>query len=194
MTADPARCELCGEPMPPGEGMFKYHGYSGPCPKPPLKRAADPVAEAIAARLSAALSSVHELKARLYGRSRTEVFLPGSLAPELLRRSEEFLDGIVGPLRSALAALEVGGWQEISTVSRKANEHVDLWARCYFWNADGIKLLAVEFRIPCAQWFDNQWCDQDGNPHPDLEGFPEAEMTHWRPLPSSPPTKPGETT
>jgi len=30
------KCELCGEPMPAGEEMFKYHGYSGPCPKPPL--------------------------------------------------------------------------------------------------------------------------------------------------------------
>lgn len=26
-------CDLCGEPMPPGEEMFRYHGYSGPCPK-----------------------------------------------------------------------------------------------------------------------------------------------------------------
>ncbi len=25
-------CELCGEPMPTGETMFKYHGFSGPCP------------------------------------------------------------------------------------------------------------------------------------------------------------------
>lgn len=33
-----AKCELCGEPMPPGEEMFKLHGYSGPCPKPPLPR------------------------------------------------------------------------------------------------------------------------------------------------------------
>ena len=33
-----ARCELCGEPMPPGEEMFKYHGLSGECPKPPLPR------------------------------------------------------------------------------------------------------------------------------------------------------------
>lgn len=31
-------CELCGEPMPPGESMFKYHGRSGTCPKPPLQR------------------------------------------------------------------------------------------------------------------------------------------------------------
>jgi hypothetical protein len=34
-----ARCELCGEPMSSGEEMFKYHGYSGPCPKPPLPKA-----------------------------------------------------------------------------------------------------------------------------------------------------------
>jgi hypothetical protein len=32
-----AKCEVCGEPMPPGEEMFKYHGYSGPCPKGPLE-------------------------------------------------------------------------------------------------------------------------------------------------------------
>lgn len=29
-------CEICGEPMPDGEEVFKFHGYSGPCPKPPL--------------------------------------------------------------------------------------------------------------------------------------------------------------
>ena len=32
-----AKCELCGEPMPEGEEMFKLHGYSGNCPRPPLK-------------------------------------------------------------------------------------------------------------------------------------------------------------
>jgi hypothetical protein len=29
-------CTICGEPLPPGEEMFKFHGFSGPCPKPPL--------------------------------------------------------------------------------------------------------------------------------------------------------------
>lgn len=29
-------CSLCGDPMPSGEEMFTFHGYSGPCPKPPL--------------------------------------------------------------------------------------------------------------------------------------------------------------
>jgi hypothetical protein len=33
-----AKCELCGEPMPEGEEMFKYHGMSGNCPKPPLPK------------------------------------------------------------------------------------------------------------------------------------------------------------
>ena len=46
------KCELCGEPMPPGEEMFKYHGYSGPCPKPPLpKPETDRTAREIAARV-----------------------------------------------------------------------------------------------------------------------------------------------
>lgn len=31
-------CELCGEPMPDGEEMFKFHGYSGECPKPPISK------------------------------------------------------------------------------------------------------------------------------------------------------------
>lgn len=35
-----SKCELCGEPLPEGEQMFKFHGYSGPCPKPPLPRPA----------------------------------------------------------------------------------------------------------------------------------------------------------
>lgn len=33
-----ALCELCGEPMPEGETMFKFHGHSGPCPKPPKQK------------------------------------------------------------------------------------------------------------------------------------------------------------
>lgn len=35
-------CELCGEPMPEGETMFKFHGYSGPCPKPHQPKPAPP--------------------------------------------------------------------------------------------------------------------------------------------------------
>jgi hypothetical protein len=50
-NSKPATCELCGEPMPPGEEMFKYHGYSGDCPKPPLPRPkADTVESLLAER------------------------------------------------------------------------------------------------------------------------------------------------
>lgn len=38
MENEQPKCALCGEPMPPGEEMFKFHGYSGNCPKPPLPR------------------------------------------------------------------------------------------------------------------------------------------------------------
>lgn len=38
-------CELCGEPMPKGEEMFKYHGYSGDCPRPPLKKVHEAVGD-----------------------------------------------------------------------------------------------------------------------------------------------------
>lgn len=31
-----SNCEICGHPMPEGEEMFKFHGYSGECPTPPL--------------------------------------------------------------------------------------------------------------------------------------------------------------
>lgn len=51
MSESKAVCELCGEPMPPGEEVFKYHGYSGPCPKPPLP---EPPIEQVRAELKAA--------------------------------------------------------------------------------------------------------------------------------------------
>ena len=35
-VSEQATCALCGEPMPAGEEMFKFHGYSGDCPKQPL--------------------------------------------------------------------------------------------------------------------------------------------------------------
>lgn len=38
MSEQRPMCEICGAPMPTGEEMFKFHGYSGPCPKPPLPK------------------------------------------------------------------------------------------------------------------------------------------------------------
>lgn len=40
-------CKLCGEPMPQGEEMFNYHGYSSPCPKPPLRETGSSMIQAM---------------------------------------------------------------------------------------------------------------------------------------------------
>ncbi len=32
MSDNQSKCKLCGNPMPEGEEMFHYHGYSSPCP------------------------------------------------------------------------------------------------------------------------------------------------------------------
>lgn len=50
--SETANCSVCGEPMPIGEEMFKFHGYSGPCPKPPLPREPEPDYRIIAADLT----------------------------------------------------------------------------------------------------------------------------------------------
>jgi len=52
------------------------------------------------------LEDVHMLKGRLSARSRTEVFYPGSLAPELLRRSEEMLGETIDRVHELTAALD----------------------------------------------------------------------------------------
>ena len=38
MADEKPTCSLCGEPMQPGEEMFKIHGSLGRCPKPPLPK------------------------------------------------------------------------------------------------------------------------------------------------------------
>jgi len=43
-----SKCGICGEPMPPGEEMFNYHGFSGPCPAPRLPSEKPNAAAAIA--------------------------------------------------------------------------------------------------------------------------------------------------
>jgi hypothetical protein len=66
-----------------------------------IERAADIVAD----KLRDAQSTAHTLRHRLAGRSRSETFLPGSLAPELLRRSEEALAELTDAINEAIRAL-----------------------------------------------------------------------------------------
>lgn len=61
--------------------------------------------KAIADELENTLVNMHGLRHRLASRSRTEFFMPGSLAPELLRRSQEQLEEATAPMRDAVDAL-----------------------------------------------------------------------------------------
>lgn len=73
MNDTKAICQLCGEPMPPGEEMFNYHGYSGECPKSLTSALAQPArAQAVpcekCARLSRALRAKDEAMGELFRR------------------------------------------------------------------------------------------------------------------------------
>lgn len=52
-------CEMCGDPMPPGEEMFRFHGYSGPCPKPPLERAEPTLSDDVLLRFWQSVQGPH---------------------------------------------------------------------------------------------------------------------------------------
>ena len=71
---DVHRCELCGEPMPAGEEMFRQHGYSGPCPKPPLPRSNRRTGETAQAHAKRALEAAkHALRSYQYGNAATDL-------------------------------------------------------------------------------------------------------------------------
>jgi hypothetical protein len=58
--SEQALCKVCGEPMPPGEEMFNYHGYSGPCPNPPLPKHLPPKAEFVKQQFGAVVATIRE--------------------------------------------------------------------------------------------------------------------------------------
>lgn len=91
-----ARCVVCGKPMPPGEEMFRFHGYSGPCPGSPLQgypelgQLATAEARAVAAEAEVARLTrlVAHYEAAL-GRENATRAYKGALAdrPEAVRQS-----------------------------------------------------------------------------------------------------------
>ena len=56
--SDTPKCSICGEPMPEGEEMFKFHGYSGDCPKPPLHRSDTPRINSLSEKHNTELSAL----------------------------------------------------------------------------------------------------------------------------------------
>ena len=85
-------------------------------------------------------------------------------------------------------AMAEGGWQELGDWRPKPWVRIDLWIQCCdLADRDSDRLVStVGKRVPSAVWFDGQWCNGDGNPHEDFEGFEDARITHWRPEPAPP--------
>lgn len=121
--SEKATCELCGEAMPPGEEMFKFHGYSGPCPKPPLPPSQSAQEPAIlrlveeAERLLKALPDYgehwyveerrpgREDEARVYGHGSWGICKPTTPNPGYRRPIAEFVAASPRIIRGLLAAL-----------------------------------------------------------------------------------------
>ena len=82
-----AKCQLCGEPMPAGEEMFKFHGYSGPCPKPPMQKT-EVVAEYIFRTMS---NGEYWLDVRVNGKAYAELG-PFASEEERQRAHDDLLD------------------------------------------------------------------------------------------------------
>lgn len=68
--SEAVKCERCGEPMPPGEEMFKFHGFSGPCPKEKSEavQSAERFIAAIETWAKATAELVPQLKAQPQGK------------------------------------------------------------------------------------------------------------------------------
>lgn len=77
--------------MPPGEEMFNYHGFSGPCPKPPVgKKLLKPFQQ----RVVDEKRELDEKLARLTNFVSTETFLdlPKAEKDRLNRQHEAMID------------------------------------------------------------------------------------------------------
>ena len=136
------KCELCGEPMPQGEEMFKFHGYSGPCPAPPLPRKPSEV-EQLRAELAAARAEVETLTRDRDGWERRTKEL-GSVVirawallrdwwqyAQLEEREEPFVDALTRALAAdaehdAYALAEIRRWRDVAgEAARLAQEGTD---------------------------------------------------------------------
>jgi len=96
--SDKSTCSICGYPMPEGEGMFKFHGYSGPCPQPPLVQPHQQ-------RVVAEKKALDEKMIALLQFFQTPVFHGLSEAERSrLRQQSRFMDGYSAVLKERIEA------------------------------------------------------------------------------------------
>lgn len=98
-----SNCQLCGEPMPEGEEMFKYHGYSGNCPKPPLPR---PSIDAVVEYLHHDDGAHFWLGIRVNREQKTELIGQFASAAERQRAQDDMLNMMRSLGAKALPVLE----------------------------------------------------------------------------------------
>ena len=92
--SEQAKCKLCGELMPAGEEMFNFHGYSGPCPTPPLPRGPSPKELAKSWRDKAAASREEAKIIRLTVKDATDAESNCNIRAEVWDQCAEELEAI----------------------------------------------------------------------------------------------------
>ena len=98
-----ALCGLCGQPMPKGEEMFKYHGYSGNCPTIPLRIDVSPSSNAAPQAPTADQSSTAPLPEGV-GQGELAVAAPTPRTNDLFKAYEVDMDATT--LREGVEKLE----------------------------------------------------------------------------------------
>ena len=166
-----SRCKLCGEPMPEGEEMFFYHGYSGDCPKPPLPKAAAPPPQ------TEPLSRGADYKSDLYADLADEDYAIGYLKKCFADSVEASHQGVRDVISASLIA---GGSKGIgsppSPDERTEQIRAKLQTKEGCWVADSGDVWYLLKRLDAAQ---TVVLAHDFVLHPAMDVFDEATKTHF---------------
>lgn len=154
-------CSICGEPMPPGEEMFKFHGYSGSCPKPPLPSFVSVMA--IALDDAAYLRDLAAYIDPVYKRRLTEI--AAKLDHAKADSASEIADLKHQVSEQALKYLSaMGQWDELEADLRQRLEVAEKDATRYRWLRD--VSTGVDSTVPMVHLTDRR-----GRVKTDDEGF-----------------------
>jgi hypothetical protein len=172
--SEQAKCELCGEPMPPGEEMFKIHGFSGNCPKPPLpqpskellSRMGDAEDECRSVSVGGAMVDADEFTAQAQADAKTIADLRAQvndLTEELksantllgdagfyIRRMAKIIEGYSHPSgihRRAMEWLRTK-WKAINLFTRWDREGRDVTNLPGLWDDSDVQVSATNFSHP----------------------------------------------
>lgn len=173
--SEPALCGLCGQPMPPGEQMFQYHGYSGPCPK--VESATKVAAVDLKPAAPVAPEPPHQPGLLIVdlkmGLRHYHAEIKAGLNPDWFDRIVRAVDCVSEPA-SALSQLEAG-WQPIATAPQDGKRVL---------LAPGfVDYACLDDEPTVVGYWDRDEEAEGGQCWRDVEIGDRFEPTHWRPLP-----------